>query len=1060
MCRLFFALPLCFALFPLAVADEPATSGIDTLELCQCLTQEERNALKRHPIICDALEVINRMPQHANRTRQYEPQREGIEPTRAMPLAFVVNALQKTGDKEAAKAALRLAHKAFIDTPFFVSQPYEFFGRLNQFYSYENGDASLLSADDFYSQEFLDDLLARCGDDFSDNIYHDGQNDGNARFRESLGYAVRRMTRQEGNQKIDTLLEKGINFVTRLPDNKTCEGMRKELFFTLFREFPIERASALVEKLSDPDTKKEFTSYLAELKEWQIRAVISPSGALLSDESKQSLTPPTREELQTLADTTEDIVEKCNAFAALAMDDLEQGNIENAVKLARELETMYPKAERRYYFGRTETFFSKLAVMLFKAGQYEQGIDYLIEGAGYFSVVPGVPWSNGEYEERGTPFIVPPLRELYTAIQEEPARTTIRKKLQTAQESVKDFETYAESQQFRAVVEAQIALGFEEDALAVLKTAKVMQKNNNTWQEPLWNGMTAMRFQLRCGLLESALETYSKIMFTDTVPLSREEHYSPSFGTDRTLFLQGLVEMCLARNQYDHAEKIIELIREEHIKPIMQISLARAYQRSGDFEKALAIIAAITSPSGEPSPDENSLGLARRRVGKTTVASPAASRALGYHLLLSDLLENTDWRTQNAERISMLREKCCAEIKQIEGPESRYDQYLVLMTLLYRNDQRESAMKMIDEVDSPYYAAWILLNLAATHESEKLRFDFAVPSRGFGQRRMYSGYHTEEELFCGEYNAPDQYLDLALVTQSVDKNKSLVDEQKKKWEAWAAKRNEESTPIEPDRAAMKVLLDKAAVLIEKEPSLFRRAYALGMIGGQMEYVDSAPEKAQSHFNEALALLQSMKIEADSGGIASTLSYWFWKLGDKKRALESVNIALFGNDPDGQAGDIPVDPSRVHTSYLIELAKCGDAERAYKLFFQAYDAVESEWKPGALWALPIIALYHDKQHPEKPLLPTAQEQYRQFYGELIRNVDWEKEDFNGDSPLRLLLYRWEVWERHMRDTQKQIAEQEESSGMVVQPRFRQTVRYADTFDGFGNLLDRIPIFYVF
>jgi hypothetical protein len=49
---------------------------------------------------------------------------------------------------------------------------------------------------------------------------------------------------------------------------------------------------------------------------------------------------------------------------------------------------------------------------------------------------------------------------------------------------------------------------------------------------------------------------------------------------------------------------------------------------------------------------------------------------------------------------------------------------------------------------------------------------------------------------------------------------------------------------------------------------------------------------------------------------------------------------------------------------------------------------------------------------------------------------------------------------MRDTQKQIAEQEESSGTVVQPRFRQTVRYADTFDGFGNLLDRIPIFYVF
>ena len=82
-------------------------------QIFECrLTQEKRNALKRHPIICEALEIVNRVPRFA----------QGIYPehARAGYLKDITLALCGVGDREAAKAALRLTHKAFVDMPFML----------------------------------------------------------------------------------------------------------------------------------------------------------------------------------------------------------------------------------------------------------------------------------------------------------------------------------------------------------------------------------------------------------------------------------------------------------------------------------------------------------------------------------------------------------------------------------------------------------------------------------------------------------------------------------------------------------------------------------------------------------------------------------------------------------------------------------------------------------------------------------------------------------------------------------------------------------------------------
>jgi tetratricopeptide (TPR) repeat protein len=915
----------------------------------------------------------------------------------------------------------------------FILQPDMFFERLNN----------------FYTQEFLDDLLARCNDDFSDQIYENTHYDGNSRFRHALSGVFAGISGSPGrpyaSNEIENLklkmvqFEWGLNFITRLPNNKTCEGMRKQLFFQLFRYIPIDMTTALVDALSDAEIKKELFTYLAEVEDIQrledISSDLTGQGHLKYGES------PSREELQTLQDATENIFERCKIKLALVMFDLEHGNIEQAVKQARELEEIYAGVKERHWgLGGTEKFFSKLAKKLLQEEKYDEGIDYLIEGAGNFVVGQNINWSV-DSPWLHEPFIVPPLRELYTAVQTEPARTAIRKKLQSLLEKVKDFKTVSQSQQFRAVVETQIALGFEEDAIPVLKTTKFIQKSGDSYIEPLWNGMTAMQFQLRCRLFDEALETYPKITFTDRPGLSGR-----SGSDDRTQFLQGLVEMLLAREKFDQAEKIIELVRSTETKPFMLMALARAYQQSGDLEKALEIIDALGPPPA--------VRLVLVSGWSPPPPPPETHRALGYLMLLEDLLKEKASQEQHTEKIETLLDRYCTEINKTEEPQSRHKQYSDVITLLYQNDQRESAMKIVDEVDSPYYAAWILLNIAVPLEKPPYGSLGIVQSRGFGSQRYYSDYHSEEQFFAMEYNSPDHFLDIASAMQSAEEIMKPIAARNKVWaeQREMAERGETPPtpkPFQPDTAAMKVLLDKAAVLIGKENDPANKANVLGAMG-KMEYVYFAEEDAQKHFNEALELLKTANIAPNSNAAAQELPKFFLELGDKKRAVESINITLFGNDPNGNDD---AKPFSGHTSLLILLAQCGEGERAYELFLKTYELANSGMKPVILSTLPIIALYHDAQNPEKPMLPKAKEQYQQFYCTLVKEVNNEKEGYLRESALSNILYCWVSCEKGIQLVQEKINKQVETRGNAEEHRLRRQLGSPNSLNEYGNPLVR-------
>ena len=58
---------------------------------------------------------------------------------------------------------------------------------------------------------------------------------------------------------------------------------------------------------------------------------------------------------------------------------------------------------------------------------------------------------------------------------------------------------------------------------------------------------------------------------------------------------------------------------------------------------------------------------------------------------------------------------------------------------------------------------------------------------------------------------------------------------------------------------------------------------------------------------------------------------------------------------------------------------------YALFFSVYDQSNEYTKPILLPSLSIIALYHDRQNPEDPIFPKVQEECKEFYNQLRRDV---------------------------------------------------------------------------
>ena len=977
---------------------QTVSSDIDSLELCHPLTQEERNRLKQYPIICDALAVVYQMPRYA----------QDYGPLRCRSFKDITHTLLAIGDKEAAKAALRLMHKEYVAMSHHSqSQPDLFFSSLTR--SFDFNSTVWLSPDEFYTQEFLDDLIARCHNDFSERQH----------FRRALSSVVYGMVGNPGRMHTDDeldrldmgFLEKVLNFITRIPHNKTCEGMRKELFLQAFRYILVERVSPLVNELTDPEIKKEFSGYLAELRENQRQISMLDTLNL----GRNLNAPPSREELQRLVESTEEVFPRCTAMLTLATHDLEQEKIEQAVKQLRDMEAFFAANKEKLRMESMrgiEPFYSTLAATLIQKGKYEQGIDYLIEGAGKFADGLYCAWSTSSHRP---PFMIPPLLELRTAIQNESVRANVRKKLQALLQSTKDFKTIPESQQFRAVIEMQIALGFEGDAIPALKMTKFVEKGENASREPLWDARTVTKYQLRCGLFDEAMATYSKLTFRDTD--TSNGHRFP-MTTDRTEFLQELVTMAIAQGEYNHAEKIIELVRQEERRLPMRIAIALAYQKSGNTEKALEIVLAVSHPDG-------------------------------YLGLLTDLLADQTRREQNGKLLETLCNKYCEEIKPIEESRKRYEQYFAIFKLLHWADQREAAMTILEEVDSPYHAAWILLGTATEHEQAKRVLNSQV----------YPDYYTKEQLVIGEYNSPNHYLNLASAIKSAEEILNQAAEKKPSLPG---------PPFEPDKAAMKILLDNAAGIIVKETDPLHRTNTLGAIG-KMEFVYFSKEKAQKRFDEALELLKSVKIEPSSSPMASQLPLFYMEIGEKEKALESVKIAIFGNDPNEPVEIVDTNQAvmqklQSNIPLLEVLAQNGAPELAAQFFHRIYDHFASEPSsddytyvmPKQLATLQIIALYHDRQNPENPMLPKAKEQYQDYFSQLIQAVGQHKKDgYYKESALQNALLGWVNSEKRIQAVQTEIENQTETSGIAEQHLLRRQLGYPNSLSEFGNPFYREP-----
>ncbi|MCL2742904.1 MAG: hypothetical protein FWE67_03540, partial [Planctomycetaceae bacterium] len=511
-------------------------------------------------------------------------------------------------------------------------------------------------------------------------------------------------------------------------------------------------------------------------------------------------------------------------------------------------------------------------------------------------------------------------------------------------------------------------------------------------------------FQLRCGLFDEAMETYSKITFRD-----RPNSSGRPETVDRVRFLQTLFVMSIARNKLDNAEKIIELVRPNVVKSFMLISLARAYQRAGDGEKALEIIDALIPPpvrvvlvSGLYKPDP----------------TPETFPFIGYLALLDDLLHDEAGRKQNSKQVETLLDRYRAEIKKTANPQIRLERYSALISLLYWNDLRDSAMKIVEEIDSPHHAARVLLNIATDHETvADYRRQWLAEFYELDLQRFYAEY--PERRLMEVYNSSYYYLDLAFAIKSAE---GVEQQEAEKWERRRA-------PFEPDTAAMRMLLDKAAAVIEKETSPLNRASVLGAIG-KMEYIYLEKENAKKRFNEALELLRSAKVEPGYSA-AYQLARIFTELGEKDKALNAIKIDLFGNEPGKEiyANQKLSGNTESNLQLLEMLAQNGEAEFAAELFPRVYDVQHEYWRAGHVATIVVIALHHDSQNPKNPMLPKAQEQYQEYLRKLVRTVYQQQGELNKESALHNILLAWAAAENRIRSVQAQIAEKQASRSIA-------------------------------
>ena len=973
---------------------------IDSLEICQCLSQEERDILKRYPAICEALVVVQKRP-------RYTPNHNG--PFRCGSLNDVTQALLGIGDKEAAKVTLRLTLKAFADMPF-LNSSHQFFYQLQSDF---NRTVPGFSSDEIFSQEFLDDLIAQRGNDISDN-YNNGL------------FILARTMATSMDIHNDSQLKMRLNFIAQV---KTSDIARKELFFILFNDFPGETASALVDGLSDPSTKKVFSGYLAEIQEWQKRQSVRNTFIFLKPGE-----PPKRSDIQQLIETAKDPFQLSEAILILALDELEEGNIAEAVKQAREAEKIYAAhAEESmkiqgpaYRIGAVkgiETFYSKLAIMLIQDGEYEQGIDFLVEGAREFSQELYYGWNS---------FLAPPILELHAAVQDDAVRAVVRKKLNALLQSSKDYATRPQSHQLRAVLEMQIALGFEEDAIPVLKTTTFVENEKNSYRVPIWDGMTVIKFQLRCGLFEEAMLTYSKTAIRDT------PNTSATSTTERTSFLSELARIAIARNEYDHAESIIELTQQKDKKSAMMIFLAQAYQKSGNSEKALETVSTLELP---------------------------ATRSNGYLSLFRDLMADKAKREQNAKQIEILRDILCEELAKIDDSMTRYEHYFALVTLLYQDGQYDEAMAILDDLDSPHTVAWMLLNIVTDLEQKNPYPRVIENYRDGFAPQIYPDYYTEDQLVKEIYGSPDHYLNPASTIKSAREILSLNAEKNK------AMAEQREVPFEPDKAAMRMLLDKAVTLIgqEEQPNHHAKANLNGAIG-KMEIVYFTNENAKIRFDEALDSLKSEKFEPNSSQTAYQLALLYTELGEKEKATEAIQIALFGYDPDEPTAKVVISQAVFerllkdvpNASLRLEiLAKNGGSELAARLFLQICEQIASrpsdrdafDALPWQLPSLQIIALYHDNQNPENLMLPKAKEYYHDFIGKVIRDVNNKNEGFEKQSSLHHILFVWMNGEKRIQTVQDEIEKQAKADGNSFEMREKhiqsRRLGYHNFLYEFGN-----------
>lgn len=902
----------CFTVFDGGVGhaqDESLDENGTKNNLFRSLNQEEINILKNQRVTYNALWVIDKhIPKYS-----YEGQGGYARNT---ALSDTARALQRSGQKDAAKIVLKLTLESFAETPM-MTQPDVFLNYLTS-----QTDGSGFSPDDVYTEEFI---ALMCKPPKHPVSRYTSSKEISEQYQRALSIVLSQLIK---HQKIDLAW----TFLEKYPSKESRNNAFKDFMRQLPQEF-----DARVDRIKDETLRKEMKELRKKTKTEnasqdvmeEIRsALISPHA--MTQKRIDVLDIDTKTILETIQNSTAPL-DQGQGYVFLAIRELENNHVKKSFEYLERAKKIWHDNNLPSQMGygpayRVGThygllmYYSKLARKFLSEGRYAEAVERLLEGTEIVSEEMAYNWTR---------LLDQPLREMVVLSKDETKKERFRRVLsesarKIAAEKPDDRLSYDNLLKSRAILEMQLNLGLEDDAKVLMndtKEAVCLDRENKTVVSKIWNNPMIALFQVKCGLTEEMKKTLTQVTFQD------EPGHVPSDYTDRTGLYFRIANELLKHEQFDEAYEMINQIRQAKYKTLALYHYASELSRVGQYEKAVETLESLDLP---------------------------INRSTGLAMLATQMMDPDSGIKTEPSQIEELWDKAVEQALAVEPVEKRYTQLNSIVALTHGNGLEKKSADILEKFDSRFHKCWTIIGLIPYHEMTDVKIVAGTDS--FGNTavidlivNLYSPHHIARG--GSSVRLPWTFDYWSQNCEFIDAE-SLITSERKVQEAKELLEKTRSQPKIAKATAteeIESLLKKAERNADLITDSLEQAAVYGRIA--MEYVLLGDlEKAKELHRQCFEILKKVDPVQDYptdtevafprgrrqvlnfDSLCFNLIEDAYDIGESKLGLDVARLALFGKTPETISDDEAVEKmvrSDISSTILAQLAKCGDPETAMK-----------------------------------------------------------------------------------------------------------------------------------